>query len=871
MPPPPNKQTPPVTPGTPPVAPPVGSGIPWARPQAPRPKRNPFAPEQPAKSAAGSGAKSIAGDISDATGGDDGGDAGSGAEWDKYFEGMRVGAGRRPTKPEDENDPEWAEFFAKMRVGKKDGANAAGGGAGGAAGAGGKTGAPPAAGGAMRQFFAPRPVRQQNAGGDVIVVEEGGLGPGKLIFLMLLLVALAGGAYFMISGERVTNIRTERRQRANPEPAPARDAGTLPEIAADPKKDPAPETPDGGGDGDELLPPDDRGDWVGDETVPKSPVVAPKKSVEKPVPYTVAAGAKILPADAVKKRAAAQASALDKNVWEKLSPTPQTPVENTEAVVSLAKRYLRTPFDKMVAHPVAKVFPGAVPDTAPRVARTLQLPANIGGWVSTGHYAAPGELVTLHFDLKDARRGLSVQIGSHSDTLFDTEKIKSLRRFPAVVTSEPVSTRTGDARLANPFGGLIYVRAPGGPARDRSTIRVQITGAVEAPYFKLGETTRAEWLRSRQSPAPWGELVCRTVVITVKSDFLRNLDDPERLMRLWEKIIDDQDWLAGWGRRETNPERLVPDEQLALGYMHSGYPVGCHLDACGSMTSYESLTTHGNWGFFHEYGHNHQSDEWTYAGYGETTCNIFAMYNMEKIADKKIGGPGNERDEFLRGLLRDPTTATGSDHYLSIYIPVIKTFGWNALQKTFAEFRKTRSVSTEISRMRRDAARLGSQQKRDRARTERVRRKDDPFAKIESEERAAADTARIEAVRKEAFVRLWSRHTGYNLGPYFARVGYPYTDAMKQSLSKYKPWMAPEVIAFDKAEGRATDATGGGKSAARGPTMKFTGDATVKTTVKPAPKGGTTGAPAQPRRPGRTTLFGTERREEDDDAATGGE
>ena len=43
--------------------------------------------------------------------------------------------------------------------------------------------------------------------------------------------------------------------------------------------------------------------------------------------------------------------------------------------------------------------------------------------------------------------------------------------------------------------------------------------------------------------------------------------------------------------------------------------------------------------------------------------------------------------------------------------------------------------------------------------------------------------------KKEIFVKIWSKHTGHDLGPYFATFGWPHTDHMKAFNKGLKPWM----------------------------------------------------------------------------------
>ena len=44
----------------------------------------------------------------------------------------------------------------------------------------------------------------------------------------------------------------------------------------------------------------------------------------------------------------------------------------------------------------------------------------------------------------------------------------------------------------------------------------------------------------------------------------------------------------------------------------------------------------GNWGFYHELGHNHQDYSWTINQTVEVTVNIYTTYIMERLHGIKI-------------------------------------------------------------------------------------------------------------------------------------------------------------------------------------------------------------------------------------------
>jgi hypothetical protein len=280
---------------------------------------------------------------------------------------------------------------------------------------------------------------------------------------------------------------------------------------------------------------------------------------------------------------------------------------------------------------------------------------------------------------------LFVRIGCHSDVLWDKE---IWVRCPEITTVRPLNDRI--TRVASPFGGLIYIEVVDGC--QLGSIPVGVRGAVEAPYFVLGSTSRESWKKIRQYPAPWAELATDRVILSVPSTSIRDLDDPEPLLQTWNDVLDACADLAAIPRRRRRPERYVADEQIAAGYMHSGYPMMAHLDAVPSLTRLNKLHE-GNWGLFHELGHNHQSGDWTFASTGEVTCNIFTLHVLETIchAEPPAWIHGEGRDQAYRKY-----AATGPDFRvwqsdaalsLTMYYQLREGFGWEAYQRVFAEYR----------------------------------------------------------------------------------------------------------------------------------------------------------------------------------------
>jgi len=95
--------------------------------------------------------------------------------------------------------------------------------------------------------------------------------------------------------------------------------------------------------------------------------------------------------------------------------------------------------------------------------------------------------------------------------------------------------------------------------------------------------------------------------------------------------MDAQAELAAIDPVRVRPERIVTDRQISAGWMHSGYPIMAHTLSSPDLTSLANLMTFGDWGAFHELGHNHQWADWLLPGTTETSCNLWSVHTMEQV------------------------------------------------------------------------------------------------------------------------------------------------------------------------------------------------------------------------------------------------
>lgn len=433
------------------------------------------------------------------------------------------------------------------------------------------------------------------------------------------------------------------------------------------------------------------------------------------------------------------------------APTAKSPVKSDQlaarVLVSLDGRELETlPPAKLKAHPAAATFPGPVPADAKRETATVSVDPKIPGWHSTGLYAAPGEVVTVRLPANAANAGWKIRIGAHSDRLWHLD---SWKRFPDI--SRSYAVKAAETQVASAFGGLLFVETPNGSTA--SPAKVEFAGAVRAPHYIHGRTTLAEWKELRAAPAPWGELETKKVVLSLPSSVLRNLEDPVALMQVWDETLDLVADLATIPKDRPRAERIVCDEQISAGYMHSGYPIMTWMDMPPRLVS-EAHMRKGDWGIGHELGHNHQVGDWTFEGTGEVTCNLFTMYVIDRVggtkpANGRVGLPvvAEHFRKYTAGGKPD-FAKWQSDPFLalSMYVQLQHAFGWEAYKKVFAEYRA-----------------------------------------LPASEKPKGTTDRI-----DQWMVRFSKTVNRNLGPFFQAWGLPVTDAALASIAKLPAWPKEE-------------------------------------------------------------------------------
>jgi Peptidase M60, enhancin and enhancin-like/N-terminal domain of M60-like peptidases len=393
---------------------------------------------------------------------------------------------------------------------------------------------------------------------------------------------------------------------------------------------------------------------------------------------------------------------------EEITPTKKAPfVPPAEAargeINDSIKAYMAKEPGTFGAHAAAQDFPGSV-EAKERVARTVAYDSNLvhrwdtnagnapnlatgpDAWQETGLYAAPGEVVIVKVASIPENRVVKIIVGCHRDSLLKLEK---WNRFPVI--NRTFDLKVGENKIANAFGGQLFIQSSHKdwrkPVKAAPSTPLQFSNAVAMPTYVLGKDTPDTWMKAKQLPAPWVTLVGKQVILHVQASEVKQLTDPKGLLEWWDKAMSLEDDLIGLTR--LAPERVVPDRQISAGFMHSGYPFMCWIDPSQKDSiDLPKLTKEGNWGFFHELGHNHQSKSWTFDGQTEVTCNLFSLYVMEKLVGKPQGRghPAMEKlDEMLaKRFAAEPNK--GPFEQLATFVVLIRAHGWGPLRETLRSY-----------------------------------------------------------------------------------------------------------------------------------------------------------------------------------------
>ena len=374
-------------------------------------------------------------------------------------------------------------------------------------------------------------------------------------------------------------------------------------------------------------------------------------------------------------------------------PTTKNPVKDADIaarlkIIAFQGAWQSKPLQQWKASPSATSYPGTVDKSIPRGTKRLPINLDVPKWHSTGLFASAGEPVTITLQPGSEKMKLRLRIGS---TTCDNTRHGQWSRAPKVDIEIPLTNLT--TTCSSPFGGLVYVVVPDSVQGDERAIDVTISGACKAAWFKVGRDSLAAWATITNAPAPYGEIESNKIILTVPRNQLAALADPIALMKFWDDVAELDAKMTALPATRRYAERLVGDDQLCAGWMHAGYPIMIPNVTTKDLVNLDALKAKGDWGFFHEIGHNHQNGDWTFEGTGEVTVNFFTLYCMEKMCSltpRQTRMKNEATRSYTKWLSNNkPYDTWKSDPFLALemFVRIQQAYGWEAFEKLFAEYR----------------------------------------------------------------------------------------------------------------------------------------------------------------------------------------
>ena len=389
----------------------------------------------------------------------------------------------------------------------------------------------------------------------------------------------------------------------------------------------------------------------------------------------------------------------------------------------------------------SEVFPGKVKDSSPRI---NDASVEINGtynvihgarhlndtWDAkrpTGHYAPPGELITITIPTNHVDKGMSVMIGAHER---DHSNLSQTNRFLRISNRFGLSTEK--TKIVNPFGGGIYMLVPEGS--NFGYFDIKIDGAVKSPYFSTREakgTDLSVWQAELvEQSVKWVDIESDKFMTTLPIDVLDginpgsiNLTDPRLMMEKWDEVADGFNYVGGRPQERSRAEYIISDTRIPDGGYGTGYPAVYDDDDEGMMAIAllrdEPQKIGGVVTMFHEMGHL----EWhpTLGNAVESIVHLPAVYIWNKYYDlpldtafkysafQKLTMDQTTIDWIITDNFRnniaiscDPTMHPSVCHEVryqhrghAIYIEIADLFGWDAIYKTHKVFYDEWKINTQ--------------------------------------------------------------------------------------------------------------------------------------------------------------------------------
>lgn len=249
----------------------------------------------------------------------------------------------------------------------------------------------------------------------------------------------------------------------------------------------------------------------------------------------------------------------------------------------------------------------------------------------TGLYLPVGGEVTINLEYQQAGSGEpKLLIGTYS-------------RYSDKWDPTQIDLHEGEQTVNGEQGGLLYIRYHSKENTDPiGLVEITFDGEIaKAPHYIHGETSNEEWgeLLSENKTTPDVILESQHGIVVSSYDHaiqFRN-EDQEELLNILDRVLQAEFQISGldgsYPAHQVNTHKILLTESDTEDFFMAAtwYRTFYHSDVVNHILTVDGLGNDG-WGPWHEIGHMHQQDAWTWDTLGEVTVNIYSL-----AAEREMG------------------------------------------------------------------------------------------------------------------------------------------------------------------------------------------------------------------------------------------
>ncbi|MBD5445738.1 MAG: hypothetical protein HDR31_00275, partial [Mycoplasma sp.] len=358
-------------------------------------------------------------------------------------------------------------------------------------------------------------------------------------------------------------------------------------------------------------------------------------------------------------------------------PSPEHPISDTNTLTELYDENYAAISDYFINSELEnnrlKKHPGIdyqykyenrLPDDALAVEKYFNIDLTQPGYITTGLYLGPGEIINLNFpgltDSEIASLGLSLSLGDSDNRSPSRTSDKLLRsKTRLAFLNKVVPINKNNFSYGTPFGGIVHIVTSKNPsAMTTRNVGMVANGAVEALHYINGYTTSEEWARLvNEAKAPIFDISADHIkFIGPKTElemFKKNANPndskwyPYKAMDLFDKMALDSLYTINNNATWKQPYRHSFSNYVAAGAAVSfvgASVITAPWSWASGFLDYESVVQNGSWGIMHENNHQNQNSVWGYGGSTEVTNNVLTVASYIKFTNVL-----NNREAFSNG------------------------------------------------------------------------------------------------------------------------------------------------------------------------------------------------------------------------------